>query len=237
MKPFILRMPDLSKRSHDKELLDDPDIPFDDIRQNMQELNTVNALLGGHAVTLKGFRQLLGNRKQVSVCEIGCGGGDNLYVIGKWCKQHNINAKLTGIDINPHCIAFAKERYKEAGIGFICSDYRNAVLKEPQDIIFNALFCHHFTDEGVTGILSWMHKNAALGFFINDLHRHVFAYYNIKWLTRMFSDSYLVKNDAPLSVLKSFRKQEWTRLVNAAGIDNVKISWEWAFRYLIVGRK
>ena len=77
----------LHQRSSQKELLDDDNIPFDHIKQNMQELNIINTLLGGHRITIKGFNALRKNRKQIHVCEIGCGGGDNLLSIYNWCKK------------------------------------------------------------------------------------------------------------------------------------------------------
>ena len=51
---------------------------------------------------------------------------------------------------------------------------------------------------------------------------------------RLFSKSYLVKNDAPLSVLRGFKKNEWKNIFEKAGIKNYSIKWKWAFRYLIV---
>lgn len=80
-------MVDYSRRSYKKELLDRDDIPFEDIRQNMKELDFINTYLGGHSITIAGFKKLLGNRKIVSVCEIGCGGGDNLNAIHSWAKK------------------------------------------------------------------------------------------------------------------------------------------------------
>lgn len=44
-------MPDLKLRSYQKELLDGDNIPFDDIKQNMKELNIINTLLGGHDIS------------------------------------------------------------------------------------------------------------------------------------------------------------------------------------------
>jgi len=41
------------ERSYQKELLDRDDLPFEAIRQNMEELNIINTKLGGHAITLK----------------------------------------------------------------------------------------------------------------------------------------------------------------------------------------
>lgn len=227
-------MPDFTKRSLQKELLDNPGIPFEDIRKNMQELNVVNTWLGGHQITRKGFKKLAGSLKTVSVCEIGCGGGDNLLAIHNWCKQNNVAVSLTGIDINPNCVAFATEQYP--GFNFICSDYKEISFDKKPDIIFNSLFCHHFSNEEVADILHWMKENASLGFFINDLHRHPFAYYSIKALTKIFSRSYLVKNDAPVSVLRGFTKAEWNKIL-AAGNINAKPLWEWAFRHLIVFKK
>lgn len=224
----------LTKRSYKKELLDGSDIPFTDIKRNMQELDVINKWLGGHAITLKGFLQLLGNSKYVTICEIGCGGGDNLAAIAKWCKTNNIQLHCIGIDINANCIQVAK-----ANKGFttktewIVSDYRDIKFAEKPDIIFSSLFCHHFTDEELTAQLQWMYVNSSAGFFINDLHRHWLAYSSIKLLTAIFSSSYLVKNDAPLSVARGFKKAEWQNIFTRASIPAYAISWQWAFRYLI----
>ena len=49
----------LKTRSYQKELLDQENIPFSDIAQTMRELNTINTWLGGHAITIKGFKELL----------------------------------------------------------------------------------------------------------------------------------------------------------------------------------
>lgn len=68
-------MLNLTHRSLHKEFLDETNIPYDDVKLNMQELNTINTLLGGHRITLQGFKQLLGQRTKLSVMEIGCGGG------------------------------------------------------------------------------------------------------------------------------------------------------------------
>lgn len=226
-----------STRSYEKELLDRDDIPFADIRQNMRELDIINTRLGGHAITLEGFQRLLQDRQSVTVCEIGCGGGDNLAAIERWCRKRNIAVTLIGIDINPDCIQVARAALASTGATLLVSDYRLVHFDtEKPAIIFSSLFCHHFTDEQLVGMLQWMHTNATLGFFINDLHRHYLAYYSIKWLTALFSASYLVKNDAPLSVRRGFVRKEWIALLRQAGIHNSSLRWKWAFRWLLVAQ-
>jgi len=229
--------PDFSKRSYEKELLDRADIPFVDIERNMRELDIINTWLGGHAISIKGLRGLVGSRQRISICEIGCGGGDNLRVLSRWCKKRGIEAAVTGIDNNVHCITVAKERWEDGNARWICSDYRNVRFVEGKpDIVFSSLFCHHFTDEELVDMLQWMDRNAGVGWFINDLHRHPLAWLSIRWLTRWFSRSYLVKNDAPLSVLRGFERGEWERLLKAAGRQEYSLKWKWAFRWLVTGR-
>lgn len=225
------------QRSYEKELLDDQSNPFEEIRVNMKELDTINHWLGGHAITLQGMRKLAGmtakrsGRTPISVCEIGCGGGDNLRVIRDWARKQGIQVELTGIDINPSCIRFATGRLPEAR--FIESDYRLVIFEENPDIIFSSLFCHHFNDDELVDQLKWMRVRSRTGFFINDLHRHRLAWLSIKILTGLLSRSRLVKNDAPLSVQRGFSKAELNALLLRSGISEYFIHWKWAFRWLV----
>jgi 2-polyprenyl-3-methyl-5-hydroxy-6-metoxy-1,4-benzoquinol methylase len=225
---------DLRNRINTRELLDEEDIPFADIRKNMEELEVINTWLGGHAITLAGFRKLLGSRTQVHICEIGCGGGDNLKAIAKWCRRKNIAVKLTGIDIKDTCIEYAHINLKGFEADLIVSDYKTASLSSTPDIIFSSLFCHHFSDEEIAGILQWKAQHASVGFFINDLQRHTLAYHSIKLLTKAFSSSYMVQHDAPISVARGFSRDNWRRIIADAALPGqMEIHWRWAFRWLL----
>ena len=232
-------MPDFSKRSDQQEILDRPDIPFEDILLNMHELNTINRLLGGHHITCQGVRAIISAsgapRDHVwRICEIGCGNGNNITAIHNWCKANKINAQFIGIDISDACIAAGERSLAGAYTRFIASDYRTVIFDEKPDIIFSSLFCHHFTNTQLHEQLLWLQLHAGRGFFINDLQRHPLAFYSIRLLTRIFSNSYLVKHDAPVSVMRGFSRSEWIVLLKRARIDNFSIKWRWAFRWLIV---
>ena len=225
-------------RSTHTELLDDDDIPFEDLKQNMKELNFINTWLGGHAITIAGIKKLLSvsgtSGNTLNICEAGCGGGDNLRAIEQWCAKKNIAVHLTGIDIKKACIDLAKERMTGTKYTWIVSDYNHVnFTHQKPDIIFSSLFCHHFSHGALVQMMQWMQRNSNIGFFINDLHRNTLAYYSIRILTRWFSKSYLVKNDAPLSVLRGFKKNEWEAIMQQAGIQHYSIEWKWAFRWLI----
>lgn len=232
---------DFGKRSYRPELLDRPDIPFEDIRRNMYELDRINSLLGGHDITIRGIRKIAGESRALHVCEIGCGGGDNLRAIRRWAERRGIRLKATGIDIKPECIRYAQERNQDfTDAEWISSDYRLVRFREKPDIIFSSLFCHHFDDAGVAEIFRWSAENSQLGFFMNDLHRHPLAYHSIRLLTGIFSRSYLVRNDAPLSVARGFSRTELEQFLRAADgpVDSMQkeIEWAWAFRWLLTCR-
>jgi 2-polyprenyl-3-methyl-5-hydroxy-6-metoxy-1,4-benzoquinol methylase len=230
-------MTSFQERSYQKELLDGTNIPFDDIKRNMQELDFINRKLGGHDITLDGIVALIKNQmffnQRLTIVEIGCGGGDNLRAIRNWAERIRLPVQLKGIDINPECIEYARQQKRNRAIEFIVSNYKDVYFEQKPDIIFSSLFCHHFDEDELVFMLHWMRENSGIGFFINDLHRHWLAYYLIKVLTWMFSRSYLVKNDAPLSVRRGFTREEWNRIFDIAGIGTFSIQWRWAFRWLI----
>ena len=236
---------DFRQRTYALELLDQPDIPFPDIQRNMYELDVINTLLGGHQITVSGIRKMARGRERLHICEIGCGGGDNLRAIAEYLypamQRHNPGTKprlqLTGIDLKPTCIQYARERWTlPVDVNWICSDYRDHRFAEKPDIIFSSLFCHHFTDDGVREIFSWCADNSRTGFFLNDLHRHPLAYHSIRLLTRLFSRSYLVKHDAPLSVARGFSRNELQGFISHVRGMDIDLQWKWAFRWLLIAQ-
>ncbi len=229
-----------NNRTYTPELLDGENIPYDDLAQTLKELNYINKNLGGHAITLNALKKLITDKnKTYEIIDIGCGGGDNLIAMAKWAREKGIKINFTGIDLKPEAITYAKSFCAEyTEIKFICDDYKNAMnYLSSFDVAVTSLFCHHFPEKELIELFKWQHNNAKIGFVVNDLHRHWLAYYLIKFLTKTFSKSYLVINDAPLSVARGFKKTELINLITEAGISNYQIHWKWAFRYQIITYK
>ena len=231
-------MIDLTHRSYQKELMDGEDIPFPAMAQTLRELDIINTRLGGHAITISAVRQLAANNRSLHICETGCGGGDNLRAIYLYCKKAGINTRFTGIDMNADCIRYAGQQNPCLPCHWICSDYARVKFDaDKPDIIFSSLFCHHLNDGQLLQMIKWSEENCTLGFFINDLHRHRMAFYLIRYLTKFFSRSYLVKHDASLSVARGFKRADWEKLFRESGLGDFQLSWRWAFRWLVIYRK
>ena len=224
----------LKYRSDKNELLDGDHIPHEDLFQNLKELDTINTLLGGYKISLSALNTVIQNEKPYTLVDIGCGGGDTLKYIFKWNKNAKKNISLVGIDIKPVCIKYATSNTAALPIRYICDDYRCLYKHESSvDIIHASLFCHHLTEEQLIELVKFALKHKAI-LIVNDLERNPIAYFSIKWLTQLFSKSYLVKNDAPLSVARGFKKREWEVILSKAGAINFTIKNKWAFRHQVI---
>lgn len=221
------------------ELMDGNEPTDEALYQNYHELHTINKMLGGYRITLIGLQQLIIGKGPFSILDVGSGGGDTLKVIAAWARKKGTNVQLFGIDNRDAAIRYSENNcrlFEE--IRFYREDvFQHLEQDRKYDAIVSSLFMHHFTDEQIIRLLKLMKRNSNRGFLINDLERNKLAYHSIRWLTKAFSKSYLVKHDAPLSVLRGFNEKEWWNVLAHASIANADITWQWAFRYLIVVKK
>jgi SAM-dependent methyltransferase len=228
-----------SYRSNEKELLDESNILRDQLFNNLRELDTFNKFAGGHAILLKGIKQLITDHHKIyHVVDLGCGSGDALKAIAKWARSKKFRVRLTGIDLNAHAIEYMKiycMNYPEI-TGFI-SDYSDYITgNESIDIIHCSLFCHHLNDNELLQLFIYCRQYVKTGFIINDLHRSRLAYYSAWLFTRLLNGSELAKHDGPVSVLRGFKYGELNQLLLKAEIMDYAIQNEWAFRFLIIGK-
>jgi ubiquinone/menaquinone biosynthesis C-methylase UbiE len=235
-------MPNLSYRSNEKELIDDLELENDALRQNLEELALINKYLGGNQVTTSGLSKLCyqspitNHQSLIKIADLGCGGGDMLMVMADWAKKRGIKAQFIGIDANDFMIDFGTKRMANyPNISYLHQDIYSDEFKEKSfDIVTMTLFCHHFSDESLVTLLQQLKKQTRIGIVINDIHRHWFAYHSIAWITKLFLKSYLVKNDAKLSVWRAFVREDLEKIIQESGFTKYSIRWKWAFRWEVV---
>lgn len=221
-------------RSLQKELLDGDAIPPEDLFQNLRELDFINHWLGGYSISFGAFRKVLEKGRHYRIVDIGCGGGDTLKRIAVWNRNRHYDLALYGVDLKSDCITYAECNLNGLGVRLICDDYRNVYQHiDAVDIIHACLFCHHLTDAELQGLIRFAMDHHAI-LIVNDLERNALAHYSIRFLTKLFSKSYLVRNDAPLSVLRGFTKKEWVRILENAGAKRYSVRNKWAFRHEVI---
>ncbi len=226
----------LEERSQEVEIMDDLEISGDVVNQTLRELNTINKFLGGNQISVSAFKKMSKVRGDIVLADLGCGGGDIMIEMAKWARKKKMDVKFVGIDANPNIVHFAQTnsaqfpeiRYEAVNI--LSEEFKNLKV----DIIHCCLFVHHFTKTELIQLFRQFKDQARLGVIINDLHRHPLAYWSIKFLTRLFSKSAMVRNDASISVARGFKKKELTLILKEAGITEYRLTWQWAFRWKLI---
>ena len=229
---------DFSRRVSPRELpeLMDGDCSYEDFRDCLSSLGTVNRWLLGYRPTLAWLERLSrGLRDPVHIVDVGCGGGDLLRQIAGWARRRGIAVQLTGIDLNPYAArAAAESTPKELGITWVTGDAMTYRPEKPIDIVVSSLLAHHLENEEIVAFLGWMEATAKVGWFINDLERS-------EWSSRMFGWvrwHWLVRHDGPVSFRRAFRKEDWVRLLAAAAVPQEAVTAEhWRPGRLCVGRR
>lgn len=230
-------MANYKSRSTQLELMDSEITDKQELFTNLKELEIINKLTGGPKL---GFKQILkmleGRNSEVHIVDIGFGAGDMLIYILNNANKLPCSVKLTGVDLMPETLEYIHKFHPEIhnNVNLEICDYKDWFASgNNADIVTANLFCHHLSDLELKMFFENVEKNVNIGAVFNDLHRHPIAYVSIEFFTYIFSKSKFTKNDAPLSVLRGFKKLELENILNNAGIIKYSIKWKWAFRYLI----
>jgi SAM-dependent methyltransferase len=220
-------------RSRQPELMDGADVSDADMAACLRDLASVNRLTLAQRPTLAFLARATrgwGGGRPLRIIDVGAGEGDMLRAIHRWAARRGLAVELAGYDLNPRCVAAARAATPEAmGIAFVHGDAAEA--DAPPDIILSSLVAHHMADDELAPFLAWQDRAAGLGWFVNDLRRHWFAYHGFRLLSRIAGWHRFVQHDGPVSVARSFVAADWDRLLAAAGVAGARVEAWFPFRW------
>lgn len=227
---------DFSQRSHATELMDTESVTAEDFAECLADLSVVNTLTLAKQPTLAWLNKAtrhLPSGSTISVLDVGFGHGDMLRAIWRWCRRRGFNADLHGMDLNPLSAYAARQvTPPEMRIDFQTGDVFAIAANRRFDFIISSLVTHHMTDAQIVDFLRWMGHQASRGWFVNDLHRHAIPYHLFRALSALARWHRFVRHDGPVSIARSFRRDDWQRLLREAGVVG-HITWHMPFRYCV----
>ena len=225
--------PDFTDRSVEIEIMDDLGSSGAVVEGTLRELDIINRLLGGNAVTMEALNRFVGpTSDKLRIADLGCGSGDMLRQVARWAQKRDMEVELEGYDANPFIVEYAMHHSEDFSIRFQAENVLSEEFGDRKfDVVLCTLFLHHFRSDELASFLARLKSQTSGWIIINDLHRHWLAYHSIKALTRAFSGSPMVKNDGPISVLRGFHRKEIIEIMGMASIDKYHLNWKWAFRW------
>ena len=223
-------------RTEEAEIMDDFALEGEILRDALDKIASINQLLGGNALTLKGVGKLLKStpsEKEIVIVDVGCGNGDMLRSLAAFGTKNNFNFRLIGIDANAFTINHAQNLSKNfSNISYECLDiFSPSFVKIKCDIVLCTLTLHHFKDQEIERLLAVFYEQARLGVVINDLHRSVVAYRLFQALCFVFQLNAMSREDGLTSILRGFKKEDLEEFSKKLNFKNDTIRWKWAFRY------
>ncbi len=221
----------MNKRSNQLELMDLGPAHYTakEYADCLHKLGIIGTVLGGDRATLKAFAAL--PSPPGSILDVGCGGGSFTYKLAQRYPQ----ATVVGIEIDAAALGSA-HRYQRPNLTFQLR--QQPELAEPDksfDVVTATLVCHHLTDEQLINFFRSAGRIARKAIIINDLHRHPLAYAAFACIAPLFNNR-LIRYDGLISIQRSFTRKELVRILLAAdfSLQRFRITWHWAFRWIIV---
>ena len=220
-----------AQRSPETELMDTEAVSLEDYRACLEDLAKVNALTLTHRPILKwldGATRNLKPHERVTVLDVGYGHGDLLRRIHEWSRRSGRPVDLMGVDLNPLSEAIARAATPDAmRIEYRTGDVFAFEPERPIDLVISSQTTHHLSEEQLVGFVRWMERVAARGWFIADLHRHPIPFHGFRLLSRLARWHRFVQHDGPVSIARSFRREDWRRILDAAGLSRSEASIRW----------
>ena len=206
------------------------------------DLAKVNTVTMARAPTLRFVDQALTEMPTGTVptiLDVGFGAGDMLRSIRAMLRRKRRKARLIGIDLNWRSEAIARALDgSDTGIEWRTGDAFALPPDEAPDLVISSLVTHHMDDAEIIRFLSWMEMTARRGWFVNDLHRHALAWYGFSAMAAVARWHPFVRHDGPLSIARSFRRDDWQDMLARAGVaQHASVRWRFPFRYCVERRR
>jgi len=234
-----LTLRDLGRRTSETELIDTEPVDIEEYRRCLQDLATVNTVTLTRRPILRWLECAMarvGPGERVSLIDVGYGYGDVLRAIRAWSRRRGFVLDLVGLDLNPMSEPIARAATPlDMGIDFRTGDVFTAELGCRFDFVISSQMTHHLSDEALVAFIRWMERTAVRGWFVGDLHRHAIPLHAFGLLARLAGWHRFVQHDGPVSIARSFRREDWRLLLAAAGQDPaaVEIRWHVPFRLCV----
>ena len=228
----------LAVRAQAEELMDADDLPVETYTDVVGDLAQVNRVTMAARPTLGFLDRAIGEAQPLRLLDVGFGDGDMLRTIARWAKRRGVEAELVGVDLNPRsAVAAARHTPPGLAIRYVTGDYADLADNESADgqwdVIVSSLVAHHMTRAQLVAFLRFMEANATRGWFVNDLHRHGFAYRGFPLLARLARWHPIVRHDGALSIARSYRPAEWSPLLAEAGVGDARVFRAFPFRLCV----
>jgi hypothetical protein len=218
-----------------REVLDG-EIGAADLAATLADVDRLNAWFGGYALTLRQIRRLaseVSRTRVLSVVDVGGGSAAFAMRLVQQARRAGRAVCVVVVERDGKILALARgvaAAYPE--IRLVQGDAAALPLRGgAADIVTSGLTLHHLEPEQAVAALREMGAAARIGVVVNDLLRRRLSL-GLVWLaTRVLGCHPVSRHDGPLSVRRSYSRDELRALAARAGARRLTIR-----EYPVLGR-
>jgi SAM-dependent methyltransferase len=203
---------------------------------SLADIDRLNSWFGGYALSLRAIRRLAADAprdRPLRVVDVGGGTAAFAVRVAEWARRSGRDVRVVVIERDPTTLRLAREAvagYPE--VLLVCGDAAALPCRErAADIVTSALTLHHLEPAQAAAGLREMAAAARIAVVVNDLLRRRLSL-GLVWLaTRLLGCHPISRHDGPLSVRRSYSRDELRALAAKAGARQLTIR-----EYPVLGR-
>jgi SAM-dependent methyltransferase len=203
---------------------------------SLADIDRLNSWFGGYALSLRAIRRLAAEvprDRPLRVIDVGGGTAAFAVRVARWARRNGRNVSVVVVDRDPTTLRLARQAaagYPE--ILLVRGDAAALPCRERAvDIVTSALTLHHLEPAQAAIGLREMTAAARIGVIVNDLLRRRLSLGLVWLVTRLLGCHPISRHDGPLSVRRSYSRDELRALAEQAGARRLTIH-----EYPVLGR-
>ena len=206
----------------EEELLDADLGTAEEVAASLKSLRQVNRWFGGnrtHRVLLQQVAERM-RRREMHILEVASGRADVLQSAAKALMHRGMKLKLTLLDRSAQHLPANGEWDRELPAPALLHGdaLRIPLPDESVDVVSSCLFVHHLDEQQAALFFREALRVARVAVVVNDLERER-TNYLLARLRALVDTSRMSRHDGPVSVRRSYTRQELKRLIGMTGCD------------------
>lgn len=207
----------LSQRSTNaREWMDDPDCNQQELFRTYRQFSTVNTLISRWSTIYRRLvlPQAQAQNNQLSLLDIGFGGGDIPIKLARWAQKDDIDLEITGIETDARALEFVNRQKIPPKLTFRhLSAHEMLALGQKFDIVISNHLLHHLGQKQLFSVLSTARQLSQNMVLFNDIERSDAGWLLFNIFARPLFRSSFVTHDGLISIRRSYTRKELAEII------------------------
>ncbi|MEO8439361.1 MAG: methyltransferase domain-containing protein [Spartobacteria bacterium] len=200
------------------EWMDRPQPVSEELISDLRNLRALNRYFGSYRLVRHFVRRWIRPNDKLRVLDLATGSGDIPRLLVGFARRIGARTEVDAIDFQPATVEIARslsEGFPE--ISYHCADIHEFGAAREYDLVLFSLALHHFSEREAIALLRRCRELSRGKVLVADLRRNWFARISVHLLTTFVFRDAMTRNDARVSVARSFSFREMAQMARAAG--------------------